>query len=231
LRQPLQLEEAQVHEVGFGPATSKRFRDDGGDDLPAARGGHEPCRLHHRDPEDVVGLEGHLPDGEPDPDGEGCLCRPSLPRRCLLHGDGAADGVDDRAECRHDAIARVLDLLTAGALDGSGKGGEVGSTQLVERGLTEAGHKVRRADEVGEQHRHHPAWPPLVHTGSLRRDGAALAEPSGITPGLRPLRGTGEFRKPLKRRCPPRVRTPDEPDLAYADVKAHLGLPDVHAEG
>jgi hypothetical protein len=170
LRQTLQLEGAEIHEGGVGASERKRFGDVGREDLPAVGGAHEAGRLDHGRSEHITVLKGDLADGKPDLDRQRHPYRTGLPLRRLLHGDRAGDSVDGRMERHHDAVARVLDLLSAGAVDGLGERGEVGSAQLVEGPLTETGHEVRGAHEVGEEHRHNPARPSRTHRGRVRRN-------------------------------------------------------------
>jgi hypothetical protein len=100
---------------------------------------HQPGRLHHRGPEDVVLLEAQIPQGETDADADRHPNSPGLPVHGLLHGHGTGHGVGGGAEDGQHVVPERLDLLAARALDSLTQRLEVGPAHRVEGGLPELG--------------------------------------------------------------------------------------------
>lgn len=131
---------------------------------PAGRR-HQPGRLHHRRPEDVPLLEGHVAQSDPDPDGERSHAVASLTVDALLHRHGAGDSTRGGAEHRQDPVTERLDLLAPTPGQCLAEDREVASAQLIESVLPQPGKQIRRPHQVGEQDRCRPArHSPRPHT-------------------------------------------------------------------
>lgn len=185
--QALELEGPEVGEAGLGAAASHDGDHGRGQNLSALGRRDETSGLHHRGPEHVVLFEAHVPQGEPDPEGERRRTAACLAVDGLLHGRSAGHGISGRAEDGEDAIAQGLDLLAPGPLDGLPQGGEVTPAELIEGRLPEARQKVGGPDEVREEHRRRPARPSLPHKppSAPRSTSSCEGEPT-VQPGIRP---------------------------------------------
>ena len=86
----------------------------------------------------------------------------------LLGSHRGAQGRNCRREGGHDAVTGVLHFGPTVGGDDLPQAGEVLAPKLVEGGIPEADHEFGGADEVGEEHRQHPAGAPLAHLATCR---------------------------------------------------------------
>jgi hypothetical protein len=148
----LQLQLAEIGEGEPGPATRKEPDHHlGAEDLAAVGpitqtagdddGETEVVRLV---PDGLTGVESH-------PDGEALAV--DRPAGLLLHGHGAAQGVERGGEGNHEPVAQPLDLLPT--MDGGRLGEQVvvGPKDLPGVFITGSREQLRRPDQVGEEDR------------------------------------------------------------------------------
>ncbi len=127
-------------------------------DAPTPAGVTESPRHDDRRAMEVgVLLEG-LPSVDTDADAErsgGVVTVVLVHAQLDLHG--APQGIEGAREGGHHPVAQSLDLLAVGGLDGAAEDREVGPAQYLSSVVAEAGEELGRADEVGEDERHHTA--------------------------------------------------------------------------
>ena len=126
---------------------------------PAGRPPPPACRTRRRR------LEGHLADGQPDPERERLARRPSRGRRSPAGRPRPPPA--PRPPSRNTTSSPSPVFLTSSpprAATSLPQRAKCSSPQLVEGRLAQAAHQLGGPDQVGEQHRRRPArTPPPVH--------------------------------------------------------------------
>ena len=131
-------------------AGTHQIRDE---DLSAARLVTQPRGLDDRVAKVVVTLLCRLPGAEPHPKGERPCNFGIVSIHCLLHRHRAGNGGGSGRKDDHEAVPQILDLVATGSRDRLTKGGEVPAAQIVGRLGREGRSQLRRANQVGEEHR------------------------------------------------------------------------------
>ncbi len=147
-------EPRQGREIG-GQRGDDRLRQH---DLSAVRGGRDPCRVVHVDPDVVLGVargpavaQPALADVDAHPDPHRHAVRPRLPGEGALCDGGGRDGVDGARERREEGVALGLDDHAAVRLDRRAEEGVVPRHDRRPRRGPHRPFGPRRPLDVGEQ--------------------------------------------------------------------------------
>ena len=139
----------------------------GGQDLMLVGGAAQPTGRHHRRPEHVVVLLGHITDGHSDAEPEARHLALTEAGHRLLEGDRGRHRVGGAAEGRQAAVAHRLDQHAVARTDGGGERGEQRPPRIIGPVDAEPAEQLGGADDIGHQHRHRAA---ARHASTLRPD-------------------------------------------------------------
>jgi hypothetical protein len=149
-REPLQLELADVRQLGVGAGAREHARGVAHEHLTAGRRVGQPRGLDHGRAEVVALLGGHVAARQADAHLERVVGAPVVARDRPLHGDRPVDRRGGARVGGHDPVAEVLDLDATGGAESTAQELEMRSAQLV-RHRPERELRLRRSDQVGEQ--------------------------------------------------------------------------------
>ncbi len=150
--QALELDCTEVREVVATAAAGHDPGHLGEQDLAAARPGAQPRCLHHGRAVVVAVVVAGVAHGDPDPDFEPIRSRSISHLDPLVHGYGAIDRRGGAGEDGHDAVTEALDLPAPRRGDGFAQQTEELEPKLIRALGTHARGKLRRPDQVCEQH-------------------------------------------------------------------------------
>jgi hypothetical protein len=156
LRESLQRKHAKRREAKAAARADDGTDELGGEHLAARGPVAEALGDDHGSPEPVVLFAERLAEVQSDPDAERLVARASVvPIDHLLDRDRAPDRVDRAPEDDHQAVAEVLHLGAAVPGEDVAEKAELDAAQPLRLVVTQDRELLGRADEIGEEERHH----------------------------------------------------------------------------